>query len=80
MCNMEISRVLLLFFCFFPWLFNWKTEMVLFASHRAVLEGWGERAFTNEVQQKVNFSNTKCKGSPTICFHFKRKKGNHKTM
>ena len=62
MCNMEISRVLLLFFCFFPWLFNWKTEMVLFASHRALLKGGGERAFTNEVQQKVNFSNTKCKG------------------
>lgn len=28
--------------------------MVLFASHRALLKGWGERA-TNEVQQKVNF-------------------------
>ena len=42
MCNMEISRVLLLFFYFFPWLFNWKTEMVLFASHRALWKGGGE--------------------------------------
>lgn len=48
--------------------------MVLFASHRAVLKGGDERAFTDEVRQNVNFCNTNCKESPAICFGFKRKK------
>lgn len=67
MCNTEISKALLYFFILLSWLFNWKTEMVLFASHQAVLKGGGEMALANEVQYMGNFSNTKCNESPAIC-------------
>lgn len=43
MCNTEISKEPLSLSLSFSWLFNWKTEMVLFASHRAVLKGGGEK-------------------------------------
>lgn len=38
-----------------------------------MLKGGGEKAFTNEVQQDVNFSNTECSESPAVCFCFKKK-------
>lgn len=71
MCNTEISKALL--FSFFRGCSAGKLKWFLFASHRAVLEGGEEGAFTNEVQWDSNFGNTRCSESPAICFCFKKK-------